>query len=152
MTPDFSRDRTMLDRISIVGIAFALCFPSNGSAQTLGIPEPAPTARELYVGCYLATERDDVLQNSFGKIRRYSASRCEGYAIEAIVYREGRSGAKDNKYRFCLPKTAQASQSPVIAMAYAYVDYYEATASRTPTMDGVTAYLTAMIVKWPCEP
>jgi hypothetical protein len=140
--------RLRLVAATILFVAFHL---STVEASAQSIPEPKPTARDLYVGCSLLVNDNDVLRNSSGKAERYSAARCAGQGLSAITYREGWSQDKDNKYRFCLPKTPEASQNPTRAMAYAYLEYFEANSFRVAAEDGQTNYTIAMIVKWPCK-
>lgn len=113
-------------------------------------PLQVPSARDLYIGCSLFVRQDDVLRDSDGRTRPYSATTCGLQAIMAITDREGRSNTKDNRLRFCLPGTAEASRDPATAMAYAYIDYFERVGSRLPGTDGRYVYVAAMIDKWPC--
>lgn len=120
----------------------------EAAAQT--IPGTKPSARDLYIGCSLLVNDNDVLKDSLGNIERYSAAACALQGFIAITNREGWSKDKDNKYRFCLPKTSEASQNPSRAMAYAYLEYFEAHSRRIAAEDGQTNYTIAMIFKWPC--
>jgi hypothetical protein len=74
-------------------------------ANANDLPRAVPTARDVYVGCYLSVSNEEVPKDPTGHPQPFSAAQCELYALLAITNREGYSQNADNKYRFCLPKT-----------------------------------------------
>jgi hypothetical protein len=138
----------MLKNITLALIAsFGLL---SVTAQAQDWPTPEPTARDVYVSCWLYVNNADVPKDAAGKLQPFSSERCGVYSLVAITYREGRSKTEDNRYRFCLPNTAELSTDSPRAMAFAYVDYFESRAAQLASKDGKTAYTAAMILKWPC--
>ena len=118
--------------------------------QGEGLPTPKPTARDLYVGCYLYVHRYDVPKDDDGRPQIFSAAWCSLAAIKAISYREGKR-PEHKGHTFCLPKTAELSTDPARAMAFAYMDYYESIVNGIENVDGELAYTVAMIKRWPCS-
>ena len=124
-------------------------IPTNlASAQNL--PEIRPTARDVYVGCFLYLKGTDVALGPGGHNERFSGPMCGLQALGAIAHREGRIEGHNNKLRFCLPKIAEMGSDPVRAMANVYLDYFESVGSRQASADGQLAYTAALIMKWPC--
>jgi hypothetical protein len=107
-----------------------------------------PTGRDLYIGCSLYLKKTMIAPSASGMSFPHSAERCAGVGILALVQREGAKG--NDKYRFCLPKTADVRSDPTSAFAAAYVDFFEKTGTRLADTDGLAAMVLAAIDKWPC--
>lgn len=140
--------------MAILAALSTCCAVSPAQGQAL--PPAPPTARDLYVGCYLYVHGNDVPKDTTGHAENYSASWCGLAAIKAVTYREGEQ-PEHKGLTFCLPKTSEMSTDPARAMAFAYLDYYEKYISYfetkrpgTPSADGETFYTAAMISRWPC--
>lgn len=131
--------------LSFVGIC-SLIAP----AEAQSLPAPKPTARDLYVGCYLMVHRTDVPKDNNGHPEVFSADWCGLAAIKAITYREG-DRPEHKGYTFCLPKTAEMGTDPARAMAFAYMDWYESIVTGIEDKDGESAYVVSLIKKWPCN-
>jgi hypothetical protein len=138
------------DRIGYAALADAPA-PVSPQPTASALPRPLPNARELYVGCSLYVRGDDVAKGRDGYATNYSSVICGFQSLAAIANRESMIAGKNNALRFCLPKTAEATQDPTRAMAYAYLDYFERIGSRMADKDGATVFIVAMIDKWPCE-
>ena len=129
--------------------AFLSCA-SSISAQAQAIADTQPTARDIYVGCSLFVNDADVPKDENGHFRAFSGERCALYSLLAIRDRESKVVGKDNRLRFCLPHTAEVSQNPARAMAYTYIEFFETRSATLADKPGNTAYVLAMISKWPC--
>ncbi len=134
--------KTLLSMTLSACLALAFSYPA--SAQSL---MAEPTHHDVYVSCYLLA-RDDGLQ--IDESKPYSPFTCAKYSIIAIANREGRIAGQ--RLRFCLPKGAGMDADPAREMAYAYIDLYQQAASRFENTKGLTAYVSLMILRWPCEP
>lgn len=129
--------------------AWAAAMMMLASASAAQTPAPAapklPTARELYVSCFLLLKEDFAA----GVGRQHKPETCAGFALIGIATREGR--AADNKYRFCLPKDDFGRDDTTESMAAAYIEYYDRQARVLPQDKAREAFTMAMIEKWPCE-
>lgn len=115
-----------------------------------GQPGPMmPSARDLHTGCHLLLQGTDVPKRD-GKAELFSGVVCSALELSAIAKREGAVESGDNRLRFCLPKTVEASTNSDRAMAAAYIDWYEQQPARANQMDGPIAFVVAMIDRWPC--
>jgi hypothetical protein len=127
---------------------FALTISwSTGSYSQDGTPAPVPTARDLYVGCFLFVNLDGDLRDESGRASPYSMQVCAATGMRAML-REGASAPAPN--RFCLPQTASIRSNPGREMALAYLEYFEEHASRLADQHGPSVFLSAMINRWPC--
>ena len=136
---------------SVVCAAISLLFGLSSTADVdPAAKQPSITARDLYIGCYLLVHNTDVPADQAGHALPFSAANCAVTSILAIANREGASTTKENKFRFCIPDGSQESQNPAIAMAAVYLDFYEMNGPRLAANDGVSVYVSAMILKWPC--
>jgi hypothetical protein len=120
------------------------------AADLDGRRPPLPSPSDLYVGCYLFVHKTDVPVDAESHAEMFSGARCGLTSILAITYREG---ANDHqRLKFCLPKTTDVRIDPARAMAIAYLEWFELYGSRIPNdHDGNAAFVTAMIMKWPCS-
>ncbi len=129
----------------IVALATASCATVAAAAD---LPAPKPTARDLYIACYLLAHETDVLKRPDGKSELFGSSYCGLASISMIANREGQENP--NKYKFCLDRSASTTANIPKAMAFAYLDYYEGPALKDKGVDGSAAYLFAMMARWPC--
>lgn len=125
----------------------ALTFSSVAQGRT--VPMPEPTARDLYIACYLFVHESDVPKGKDGNPQRFSPGWCQIVAMRALNFREGKR-LEHNGYEFCLPKTSEMATDPARAMAFAFMDHYESVVNGLKEANGTTAYAVAMIEKWPC--
>lgn len=128
---------------AIVGLAAA----SGTGAQTTPLPQPRPSARDMYVSCYLLVRREPVSRGPDGSRPSYAPETCTLMSLAAIRDRESAAAPKPH---FCLAMTAEVEKSPPDAMAYAYLDFFERRGSALAGLDGRAAYIAAMISRWPC--
>lgn len=119
-----------------------------GLAHAADLPEAPPTARDMYVSCYLLANDTDVFDKPNGKHEKFSATWCGARAIAEIATHEG--NGVQSKFKFCLDRDAATRTDPAKAMAYAYLDFYERADLRDRNADGRAAYLFAMVARWPC--
>ena len=112
-------------------------FPPIPAISVMSAFDPKRTLGEPYI-----------VASAFAAPNFHSRPRI---ALGAIVHRESRVEGKDNRFRFCLPKTAEISQNPTRAMAYAFIDFFEANAAAIADRPGNEAFVAAMIFKWPCQ-
>jgi hypothetical protein len=133
-----------LFRIVLVGVSLLLVAPAGAQSP---MPVPKATPHDVYVSCYLMARDDGLL---IDESKPYSPLTCANYGVIAIAQREGRIAGQPT--RFCLPKGAGIDANPVREMALAYVDVYQRALSRVESPNGLTAYVSAMILRWPCEP
>lgn len=145
--PDCDRLRRMTLKLTalLVAIATAACSTAAAAAD---LPSPKPNARDLYVSCFLLAHETDVLKQSNGKSDLFGSSYCSLASISMIVNREGKENPK--KYKFCLDRSASVAANIPKAMAFAYLDFFEGPALKDKGVDGSSAYLFAMIARWPC--
>ncbi len=118
------------------------------SVSAAELPAPKPTARDMYVACYLLAHDSDVPKRASGQAEQFSSSYCAAASLSMIANREGKENT--SKYRFCLDRGAATSANIPKAMAFAYLDYFEGPALRDKGVDGMPAYLFAMMERWPC--
>lgn len=123
-----------------IAIGPAYSQDSKASKATL-------TARDMYISCFLFVRRVPTDKRPDGQEERFAPQTCGVMSLSAITYRESNAAPSPH---FCLPKTAQIDANPPEAMAYAYLDFFEASASRIAGEDGRAAYIAAMVSKWPC--
>jgi hypothetical protein len=136
---------------NLIFAALSLLFGLSSTAEVdPAAKQPTPTARDLYIGCYLLLHNTDVPADQAGTSLPFSAEKCAVTSVLAIAAREGANTTKDNQFRFCIPDGSQESQNPAIAMAAVYLDFYEMNGPRLAANDGATVYVSAMILKWPC--
>lgn len=124
---------------------FAAVAPSFAA----DLPAPKPTARDLYVACYLLAHDTGVLEKDDGSAELFSSDYCKIASLSMITNREGE--ANTAKYKFCLDNGAAISADPPKAMAFAYLDFFESGSIVDTGMDGSAAYLMAMMARWPCK-
>jgi hypothetical protein len=133
-------------RAPVIAALISAAFP--WAAQGQDLPKPTPTARDMYVACYLFANETDVPKATGGTAELFSGHYCALASISMIVNREGNRNI--NKYKFCLDDAASTRSNIPMAMAYAYIDYFEGPAFKDKGVDGSSAYLFAMIARWPC--
>lgn len=119
--------------------------------QVASVPAPMPTPRDLHTSCHLLLRGNDANQVD-GQHEPFSSWSCALATLSAITHREGRAEGKPNDLRFCLPNTADVSADIGRAMAAAYIDWFEQRPQRANQMEGRTAFVLAMIERWPCQP
>lgn len=111
--------------------------------------KPRPTAKELYIGCYLLARDTDVPLGPDGHFANYSAANCGEQVLSTMTFREG--AKPGGQFRFCLPDTPATREEPAVVMAKAYLDFYERKGARLPKdTDGSGAFIVAMVETWPC--
>ncbi len=107
------------------------------------LPVPQPTIHDMYVSCYLYMRRDAVDDG-----KPYSFQTCTGAIFTAILLEGPKQGV------ICLPKTAAVDADVPMAMAGAYVDFYQHGVDRLADTDyagdGKTAFLAAQSIAFPC--
>lgn len=122
-------------------------------AQTPAMPPTAgpgePTARDMYVSCFLFVNKAEAGKGDVANRPLYSATTCAATALALIVNREGKR--PNTRYTFCLPQSVDVDSDPARAMALAYLDSYEALWVKAPASGGRPAFLLAMVNKWPCS-
>ena len=134
-------------RRSAITAALATTLSINATAMEL--PAPKPSARDMYVACYLLVNDNDALKQADGKSELYSSSYCNLASLSMIANREGKENP--SKYKFCLDSRSATSTNIPKAMAFAYLDFYEGAALKDKGTDGSAAYLFAMMARWPCR-
>lgn len=135
---------------TVVFAMAAACINIGAYAQVTDPPLPKPTARDLYVGCYLSAHQTDVPKDAAGRFERFSGAWCDLASLKAVTNREGKR-PEHKGYTFCLPESVELNTNLGRAMALAYLDYYESIVTGIAGQDGETAYTVAMIKKWPCR-
>lgn len=144
----------MPSRLAICSLVLSLLIPTPAhSQQSDKIPRPAPTARDLYLGCSLLI-RDETLSAETYDDRSqkpYSAISCGLAAFVALGY-ENRI-KPGNEWVYCLPRNASTSTgvNQQKTMAMAYVDFYERIGRAKPDMAGFDMMLYAFKDTWPCK-
>lgn len=130
-------------------IAAAVAGLAVGPADAADLPEPTPTARDMYISCYLLAHETDVPSRPNGKPETFSMTWCGARGLAEIAGHEGK--AVESKYKFCLDDRAATQTDTLKAMAYAYLDFYENNANLNRGADGRAAFLFAMVARWPCS-
>lgn len=115
-----------------------------GPASVQEMPAPKPSARDLYVACYLYLRDEAVISKSAG----YHPMGCAAAALSGMVYREGQS--QPSKYKFCLPSDAAVEADIPKAMAAAYLDGFDELPPAARRGDGAAAFVVVLMRKWPC--
>jgi hypothetical protein len=141
-----------LAALALAPPAAATTTPNGASAPSPAARpdgDPPPTARDLYIGCYLLLRDTDVPMGSDNKPTAYSAANCGSQVLSTMTYREGAQPGQP--FRFCLPDNDESRDRPALMMAQAYVDYYERKSSRVPKdTKGSALFVVAMVDRWPC--
>ena len=121
---------------SLVAV-FALATPLKAEI----LPSWVIQGRELYVGCSLLINGSNIPNSSIKIAEAYSADTCRGLALNELSQR---------KRHFCLTK-GPASQNPIMVMAMAYLEFFEANASTLADMTADVAFPQALAEKFPCR-
>lgn len=81
-------------KLATIGAVFAVALEASAAE----LPVPTPTARDMYVACYLLAHGSDVPKRGSGQTEKFSSGYCAAASISMIANREG----KDNhsKYKF----------------------------------------------------
>jgi hypothetical protein len=104
-----------------------------------------PTGRELYVGCYLVIQGQDVPKSTGPSPENFSADAC----LMVMAIAAEREAAKPPALRtFCIPGVIVAQ--PYRDMALAYLDYYEKTDAKLFDQNGISVTMSALRSKWRC--
>lgn len=140
------RWKTLMNNFVVMLLFLSAMF--GGPAVAQDMPPAQPTARDMYVSCFLFVHQDDVPKSNNGTFPSYSGGRCGAVSLRLISSREG--AARTTAYRFCLDHSSATRSDPANAMAYAYLDYFESHPALTGNQDGTAMYLFAMIDRWPC--
>ena len=114
-------------------------------ASTFVAASNIPTARELYVGCYLLVQGKDVPLAKGASPDPYSAASC---LMVVGVGAETEAAKPQSARLFCIPSLIAAN--PYRDMALAYVGFYEATNGKLADMNSIQAARAAFVAKWPC--
>lgn len=116
------------------------------SALAVASSSNIPTARELYVGCYLLVQGKDVPEAKGPAPDPYSAAAC----LMIVGIGAEREAAKPEEERtFCVPSIIAGN--PYREMALAYLDFYEATEGKLAERSSIDVARAAFIAKWPCR-
>jgi hypothetical protein len=105
-----------------------------------------PTARELYVGCYLLVQGKDVPEAKGAAPDPYSAASC---LMVVGIGAEHEAAKPEAERTFCLPSIIAAN--PYRDMALAYLDFYEATGGKLAAKNSIEVASAAFAAKWPCR-
>jgi hypothetical protein len=126
-------------------VAFAL----NGATFS---EKPAdakrPTAREVYVGCFLMTYRDDHGGSPDEYFFRFGAGACQATALAA-----GFASIPPPKGpgSWCPPLSEDISVENLQPMVSTFLEYFEKNSSKVSDIDGEEVFLDAMRERWPCR-
>lgn len=105
-----------------------------------------PTAREMYVGCYLLVQGKDVPEARGPAPDPYSAADC---LIVMSIGAQHETAKSESEREFCLPSLIAAN--PYRDMALAYLDFYEATGGKYADQNALPIVQASLIAKWPCH-
>ena len=128
-----------------------IVYSAPTTADFAALPRAPITPADLYVGCYLLVRDSSSADDPAGRPENFSPEMCGLAAILAMRDRKGPRPDEDQTTLFCLPTTSDVSSNPGLAMANAYLDFYDQRSPQNHTQDGMLAFTAAMIDKWPCE-
>lgn len=129
----------------------AVVYSAPTTDDVAALPRAPVTPNDLYVGCYLLVRDSSAAEDAAGRPANFSPEMCGLAAMLAMRDREGPRPDQDQTTIFCLPATSDVSSNPGLAMANAYLDFYDQRSPQNHTQDGMLAFTAAMIDKWPCE-
>lgn len=134
-------------RSKIVALLALISSQSLVAMQTSDAPNlNAPSARDLYVGCYLVIKGDELAHKErIGSSKAYSADRCVMQsALTMAMFRNKPDG-------FCPQANVEFEADPIRSMASMYLAFYESRAAGAGSLGGSGVMLYAAQQKWPCN-
>lgn len=142
----------MTKRFKQCGLFLPVLLASTPTeAQEVVSPSrPAPTAKEVYLGCSLLIRDEELASEIYedGKQKPYSSLSCGVTALLALGYQ--RKIKPGNTWEYCMPENASTTTNRLRAMAATYVDFYDRQGSQGLDIQGLTMMLIAFKTVWPC--